>query len=265
MATTAEIIKEAKENFDKDKEYIRDIRNTKNTDYEERLYTSNQAELAEYIFDRERIILDIKTDIENPNKTSNETIIHNKIMKTKSGNSNYKSYKDNNLWLFDERFMVYSYAHSDETINKILGLNDADKKKRPDICIFTKSANNAKEIILIELKGSDATGEKNSAGLNELNKYTRKIKDHFETNGEEVLIWSYLITSLNDETRQELNDTTGVKKTYTTKGEMFYLYNEKLNAITHILTLDTMIEDAMSRNQLFLDILKGNYNDEDSQ
>lgn len=262
MATSAEIIKEAKENFNKDKDYIRDVRNRKNSDYEERLYISNQAELAEYIFDREKIILDIKADIENVNQKTNETIIHNKIMKTKTGNANYKSYKDNNLWLFDERFMIYSYAHSDETINKILGLNDDDKKKRPDICIFTKSENDVKEIILIELKGSDATGEKNASGLNELNKYTRKIKDHFELNGEEVLIWSYLITSLNDETRQELRDTAGIKKTYTTKGEMFYLYNETLNAITHILTLDTMIEDAMSRNQLFLDILKGNYDEE---
>jgi len=262
MATSAEIIKEAKENFNKDKEYIRDIRNRKNTDYEERLFISNQAELAEYIFDREKIILDIKADIENVNQKTNETIIHNKIMKTKTGNANYKSYKDNNLWLFDERFMIYNYAHSDETINKILGLKDDDKKKRPDICIFTKSENDINEIILIELKGSDASGEKNSSGLNELNKYTRKIKDHFESNGEEVLIWSYLITSLNAETRQELKDTAGIKKTYTTKGEMFYLYNEALNAITHILTLDTMIEDAMSRNQLFLDILKGNYDEE---
>jgi hypothetical protein len=33
---------------------------------------------------------------------------------------------------------------------------------------------------------------------------------------------------------------------------------EGLNAITHILTLETMVEDAMSRNQLFLEILRGN-------
>ena len=113
--------------------------------------------------------------------------------------------------------------------------------------------------MLIELKGSDATGEKNSAGINELNKYTRKIKDYFEKNGEEVRIWSYLITTLNDETKQELEDMSGMKKTYTTKGEMFYIHNEKLNAITHILTLETMIEDVLGRNQLFLDILKGEY------
>lgn len=262
-ATSAEIIKEAKENFNKDKDYIRDLRNKKNFDYEERLYISNQAELAEYIFDREKIILDIKSDIENPNQNTNETIIHNKIMKTKTNNDNYRAYKNNNLWLFDERFMIYNYVHSDKTINKILGLSDSNKNTRPDICIFTKSENDVKEIILIELKGSDATGEKNSSGLNELNKYTRKIKDHFEANGEEVMIWSYLITTLNKETRQELTDTAGIKKTYTTKGEMFYLYNEALNAITHILTLDTMIEDAMSRNQLFLDILKGNYNEDE--
>ena len=53
MATSAEIIKEAKELFNEDKEYIRNIKNKRNPDYEERLYTSNQAELAEYIFDRE--------------------------------------------------------------------------------------------------------------------------------------------------------------------------------------------------------------------
>ena len=262
MATSAEIIKEAKELFNADKEYIRNLRNKRNPDYEERLYTSNQAELAEYIFDREKIILDIKKDLEDVNNKTNETIIHNKIMKTKTSNENYTSYKDNNLWLFDERFMIYNYAYSDKTINEILDLKDADKKVRPDICIFTKSKNDTKEIILIELKGSDATGEKNAGGLNELNKYTRKIKNYFEKNGEEVLIWSYLITSLNLETKQEIEDFPGMKKTYTTKGQMYYLYNENLNAITHILTLETMIEDAMSRNQLFLDILRGNYSGE---
>ena len=257
-STSSEIIKEAKERFNSDKEYIRDTRNINKNDYEQRLYTSNQAELAEYIFDREKIINDIKSDIDNPNKKSNETIIHNKIMKTKTRNTNDKSYKDNNLWLFDERFMIYNYAHSDDTINNILGLKDKDKNTRPDICIFTKSKNDIKEIIIIELKGSDATGEKNSAGINELNKYTRKIKNHFEQNGEEVLIWSYLITTLNKTTREELEDMSGIKKTYTTRGEMYYIYNEKLNAITHILTLDTMVEDALGRNQLFLDILRGN-------
>ena len=256
-STSAEIIKEAKKRFNLDKEYIRDIKNKHKNDYEKRLYRSNQAELAEYIFDREKIINDIKSDIENPNKKSNETIIHNKIMKTKTSNSDDKSYKDNNLWLFDERFMIYNYAHSDDTINNILGLKDKDKNTRPDICIFTKSKNDIKDIIIIELKGSDATGEKNSAGINELNKYTRKIKNHFEANGKEVLIWSYLITTLNDTTKEELEDMSGIKKTYTTKGEMYYLYNEKLNSITHILTLDTMVEDALNRNQLFLDILRG--------
>ena len=258
MSTSAKIIQEAKELFDADKQYIRNIKNRHQRDYEERLYTSNQAELAEYIFDREKIILDIQADLDNVNQKTNETIIHNKIMQTKSRNDDYTSYKDNNLWLFDERFMIYNYAHSDDTINNILGLKDVDKNKRPDICIFTKSKNDIKEIIIIELKGSDATGEKNAGGLNELNKYTRKIKNHFEQNGEEILIWSYLITTFNDETIQEIKDTAGIKQTYTTKGEMFYLYNESLNAITHILTLETMVEDAMSRNQLFLEILRGN-------
>jgi len=240
-ATSAEIIKEAKERFNTDKEYIRDIRNKNEIDYEKRLYTSNQAELAEYIFDREKIINDIQADLDNVNQKSNETIIHNKIMQTKTSNGDDTSYKNNNLWLFDERFMIYNYAYSDMTVNKILGISEKDKNIRPDICIFTKNKSDVKEIIIIELKGSDANGEKNSAGLNELNKYTRKIKDYFEKNGEEVRIWSYLITTLNKNTKQELEDTSGIKKTYTTKGEMYYLHNEKLNAITHILTLETMV------------------------
>ena len=94
MATSAEIIKEAKELFNADKEYIRNLRNKKNPDYEERLYTSNQAELAEYIFDREKIILDIKRDLEDVSNKTNETIIHNKIMKTKTSNENYASYNN---------------------------------------------------------------------------------------------------------------------------------------------------------------------------
>ncbi len=257
MSTASEIIKEAKDRFSKDKEYIRDKKNMNNEDYSERLYTSTHAELAEYMFDREKIILDIKKDIDNPDKKSNETIIHKKIMPPKTSNSIYESYKDNHLWLFDERFMIYTYAYSDMTINKILGLENKDKNVRPDICIFTKSKEDIQDIIIIELKGSDSTGEKNAAGLNEINKYTRKIKDYFEENNQEVRIWSYLITTLSEPEKKELNDMEGIHKAYTPKGEMFYIYNSKLNAMTHIYSLETMVEDAMARNQLFLDILKG--------
>jgi len=88
--------------------------------------------------------------------------------------------------------------------------------------------------------------------------YTNKIKQYFEQNGEDVLIWSYLITTFNEETKSEIKLTPGIKKTYTTKGEMFYLFHQELNSVIHILTLETMVEDAMSRNQLFLDILRGN-------
>lgn len=257
MSTASEIIKEAKDRFNKDKDYIRDKRNTNNSDYFERLHRSTQAELAEYMFDREKILLDIQKDIENPNKKSNETIIHKKIMPPKTSNSKYESYKENHLWIFDERFMIYTYAYSDMTINKILGLDDKDKNIRPDICIFTKSEDDIQDIIIIELKGSDATGEKNAAGLNEINKYTRKIKDYFEEDGREVRIWSYLITSLSDTAKDDLNNMEGIHKAYTPKGEMFYIYNSKLNATTHIYSLETMVEDAMARNKLFLDILKG--------
>lgn len=258
MATSASIIKEAKELFELDKSYIRNTKNINNSDYEERLYTSNQAELAEYFFDREKIIKDIKNTIDDTAKKRNETIIHDKIMKRKTSDKNQLDYKNSNLWLFDERFMTYTYAYSDNTINKILQLSDNDKNIRPDICIFTKSKKDASEIVLIELKGSDATGEKNSSGINELNKYARKIKNYFEQNGKEILIWSYLITTFNKETKQEIEDTNGIKRAYTTKGDLYYLYNDNLNMVTHILTLDTMVEDAMARNQLFLNILRGN-------
>jgi len=257
-ANSAEIIKEAKERFNSDKEYIRNIKNRRNSDYEERLYISNQAELAEYIFDRERIIDDIKSDLDSGNKKSNETVIHNKIIKTKTSNSDDKSYKNNNLWLFDERFMIYNYAYSDVTINNILGLQDKDKNTRPDICIFTKSKDDVQEIILIELKGSDATGEKNAGGLNELYKYTDKIIEYYQKDDIEVRIWAYLVTTLTEQTKRELRLTPGIKKTYTTKGEMYYLYHNELNTVFHIFTLETMIEDALGRNQLFLDILRGN-------
>ena len=33
-------------------------------------------------------------------------------MKTKSRNDDYTSYKNNNLWLFDERFMIYNYVRA---------------------------------------------------------------------------------------------------------------------------------------------------------
>jgi len=75
-----------------------------NEEYYTKLTKVTHSELAEYMFDREKIIHQLKS---LTNDGVLEDKLHNLFMK-KNTQDVEQNYKTNNLWLFDDRFMTYN-------------------------------------------------------------------------------------------------------------------------------------------------------------
>ncbi|TKX34669.1 ATPase [Campylobacter taeniopygiae] len=249
--------KNAKKEFENDKNFLRDENNKKDKNYEVKLSKVTQAELAEYIFDRNRIIQKLRECIKNK---SIEEEVHNLFMPrhTKDEKQNYKT---NNIWLFDDRFMGYDKIFSDFNIKNIFP-NLYDKLERPDILSIvsnTYDKNKITDILLIEFKKPHENITPAQAE-EQLLKYGRFI-NHLVDN--KIRIWAYAFLKFNNDTMESLNDKAYNKIFTSSNFPLCYKYHERNNMIINFLDYEALICDAENRNKLFLNILKGKYlNDE---
>lgn len=230
------------------------------------------AELGEYIFYRKNIIEALNNAIDDPAKK--EDYIHNIFMPMKSDDNqgenilgeDAKAVKErqylSNLWLLDDKFMTYSYAASDKTINQIreaIEAKDNDKYKvgkRPDLIIFfNKDANESKDIIIAELKGANADDNEKAKALTELPNNIKVVRQNIP---DTKSIWGYIITTIDD----TFEETIKNQGTYTPlfcagdNTKAYYFYNSALNAHLTIIDLKTIAADSAARNKTFLEILK---------
>ncbi|MBA1420200.1 MAG: hypothetical protein FAF03_04885 [Epsilonproteobacteria bacterium] len=102
------LISNAKIELEKDKDFLRMNSENMNEEYYTKLTKVTHSELAEYMFDREKIIHQLKS---LTNDGVLEDKLHNLFMK-KNTQDVEQNYKTNNLWLFDDRFMTYNKVFS---------------------------------------------------------------------------------------------------------------------------------------------------------
>lgn len=244
----------AKKDFNAEKDFIREAKNKNNKDYEVILNKVTQAELAEYIFDRNRVIDKLKEHVRN---NSIEKEIHNLFMKQKTADMG-QNYKTNNVWLFDDRFMSYDKIFSDKQIKEIFP-ELAKNLNRPDIlCIISNTYDKKKinDILLIEFKRpSNITPD---SAETELLKYARYIHDS-NLKRTKIRIWAYAFLKFNDDTIELLNDREYNKIYTSNEYPICYKYHKDRNIIINFMDYDSLISDAENRNKLFFDILKGKY------
>ncbi len=96
--------------------------------------------LAEYILYREKIISKLETIT---NKDS-EATIHNLILPKRSilkNNQNVTAIYNNNLWLLDNKYMTYTTAMSERTMQEVVeeitqGVEHGSDSNRPDLAII---------------------------------------------------------------------------------------------------------------------------------
>ncbi|WP_323588518.1 ATP-binding protein [Aliarcobacter butzleri] len=245
-----DLLKQAKKEFEDDKEKLR---NNCSDDFDKLLGIVNQAELAEYIFDRQKKIDKLKK-LTNTNAIEQE--IHNLFMKQHTEDDK-EDYRKNNLWLFDDRFMTYDKVFSEAQLNKIFP-QLPEIAKRPDILSIISNSYEEDEItdiVIIELKRPNENIS--PAGAEEqLLRYARYINDTRENN--KIRIWTYAFLNFNSETEFDL-DNKSYNKIPTQGGfSIYYKYHEKPNTIINFIDYKSLAFDADTRNKTFMKILNGN-------
>lgn len=218
------------------------------------------AELGEYIMYRESIIKALDNAIEDT--TKKEKFIHDIFMpmRTASFEKDEDKHLLSNLWLLDDKFMTYTYAASDETVEAIktdIEEKNSEKFKdrnRPDISIFFNDMDNHKNLVMIEFKGANADKYEKKKALTELPDDVAIIKKHIP---DIDTVWSYIVTVIDEEFKFSIGNQD-FKELFTADSSYcaYYKYFSKQNAHEYILDLKTITTDAFARNKIFMDILK---------
>lgn len=217
--------------------------------------------MGEYILYRDSIIKALDSAILDPSKK--EKFIHDIFMpmRTSTFSADENKHLLSNLWLLDDKFMTYSYAASDETIEAIkadITAKNEEKfkdKNRPDITIFFNTQNAQKNVVVIEFKGANADKYEKKKALTELPDDVAIIKKHIP---DVSTIWSYIITSIDDEFKFSIENQENYFELFTPESSYraYYKYFPKQNAHEFILDLSAITSDAFARNKVFMDILK---------
>ena len=244
-----ELIKNAKQRLEEDKKRVR---KGNDIDYS-KLSIVTQAELAEYIFDREKIIEKLKSLTD---EKAIEKEIHDlfKKQKTQDDTGNYRT---NNLWLFDDRFMTYDKVFSDKQMKEIFP-QLRENLDRPDLLTIasnTYEKDKITDIVVIELKRPDSKNITPAEAREQLLKYARYINNANLKN--KIRIWCYAFLKFSDETVNLLEDDDFNQIMTQSKYPIFYKYFEKRNTVINFIDYKTLAYDAELRNKTFLKILKG--------
>lgn len=273
----ADLIKNAKETFEKEKVNSSQIfvRMLKQKNIDPQLFTESIAklnkialeELGEYILYRQQIIEGLKKAINDKDKK--EEYIHDIIMQMKIIINDEIDENDKhfftNFWLFDDKFMTYSYAASDKTMKKITKDIHATYERlfkgqdRPDIAVFYNKEDNQKDAIIIELKGSNASKDEKTKSLTELPDNIDTIRRNIpECNR----IWGYIITSIDEDFERSIKNQERYQPLFSNAegGKAYYSYFKEKQAHITIIDLKSIIADAESRNTVFLNILSKHKN-----
>ena len=246
---------------------------------------ANKNELAGYILRRKYIIERLKKVFNSPNDKIKEQELHN-LFATKRSDVDINQYDKTNLWLLDDKFMVFNKLFSDQELDKIteeLLKNDTTfsknlntdkpeenteekkleraKKRRPDIVLFKDINNNLRKIVLIEFKKPDADDYDYNKGLYQLNCYANYIAKQQKVATEYfgfLLVNSkleigdeFVTNSLKGEYKEIYNLSDGCRSFAKAKN----LYDDKEKTIGYlniqVIPSSAIINDAEARNFVF--------------
>jgi len=248
-----ELISLAKKRLDEDKKFLRDKENIDKNEFNEKLSLVTQTELAEYIFDREKVIEKLKSLTD---ENSIEKEIHNLFMKQKTIDDR-NSYKSNHLWLFDDRFMTYDKIFSEKQIKEIFP-NLSDNLDRPDLLSIisnTYEKDLITDIVVIELKRPNEKIITPAGAEEQLLDYASYINDNFEDR--KIRIWTYAFLKFSDTFERKFKNK-GYNRVFTnSEYPLYYKAYDEVNAIINFIDYKTLAYDAELRNKTFLKILKG--------
>ena len=247
------LIELAKEQYELDKKFLRNSENESKVEYPVKLNRVVQTELAEYIFEREKIINKLRGMVDDE---SREKEIHNLFMERYTSNDNSINYRSNNLWLFDDRFMTYDKVFSEAQVKEIFP-ELANNTKRFDLFTIvsnTYEKESITDIVIIELKRpSNAIKAEEATG--QLLEYADYINSSRTEN--KIRIWAYAFLKFNDDTGRRLTRDDYNHSPTNSQHPIYYKYHKSVNTIINFMDYSALADDAHTRNKTFINILKG--------
>lgn len=258
----------AQQKFLRDQKTVLEAEYLDGEKYEKAMDLSSRS-LAEYILYREKIISKLETIT---NKDS-EATIHNLILPKRSilkNNQNVTAIYNNNLWLLDNKYMTYTTAMSERTMQEVVeeitqGVEHGSDSNRPDLAIiFSDNPEDLSckvDMVIIELKKRGIKLSKTEEVISQLKQRATKLMNYYPNRIQRI--WFYGIVEFNDEFKLSLKN-----EHYTplfSKDTLYYKENEWYLSLesdipykvgTYILSIDAFIKDAKAHNEIFLNILK---------
>jgi len=228
--------------------------------------------LTEYVLYREKIIKKLRA----MNTDNQEAEIHNLIVpknKRYVKDGRLEDYFSNNAWVLDDKYMSYSKVLSNKDLEAIyseLEVNGSHKysdkdKGIPDVTIIFSgdpSSDTYVDVVIIEFKKLELGLAKKEEVISQLRQRARRLLNVYPNKIQRI--WFYGIVDFDNEFIATLIEDEFTK--LFSKGEVYYKAqkisadpnNPGDNKIAdlYILSYQTMLDDAESRNSTFLDILK---------
>lgn len=263
-----DILKDAQEQFFRDQREILSATTLSDEQYEKSLTLAARS-LAEYILFRQNVISKMKAF----DKANLEADLHNLIAPKGSEFQEGELYKDlyrNNVWVLDDKFMSYCTVLSEAEMSKVINvITDGEVKEpdddRPDITLFF-SADPTKgdrmlDVVVVELKRLGITPEQNSIVEFQLDTRTQRLADYYGRRIQRM--WFYGIVEFSEKYRMHLINN-GYSPLFSNgsvffKSKPVYMDLEKSSSVvqnSYIMDFKALAEDANSRNETFLKILK---------
>ena len=194
------------------------------------------------------------------------------VLEIKEGELSKDLYK-NNVWVLDDKFMSYCTVLSEAEMSKVIsviteGEVSDDDDDRPDIAIFFSNDPNKEEaifdVVIIELKRLGLSAEQNSIVEFQLDTRAQKLAEYY---GKRVQrMWFYGVVEFNDKyethlVNNEFNPLYSNGKIYFRSKKVYTDKNKTLCVIqnAYIMDFKALVEDANSRNETFLSILRNQF------
>ena len=257
-------LEEAQKKFFSDQKSILECEDLDDVQYEQALEQSSRV-LAAYVMYRTKIISKLKSmTSENSEEDLHKLIVP--MRRTLAAKEFDEDIYNNNVWMLDDRFMSYSTILSDETMAEIvreIASEDIQDGSRPDITMVFSGNPREEEkvsVVVVELKKQGLALARNEEVVSQLKQRARRLLKYFPDKIEKI--WFYGISDIDREFRYSLLEG-GFKELFS-YGQMFFktqdiIVNDESNPFQvdlFVMTYESLIQDAESRNHAFLKILK---------
>lgn len=244
--------------------------------YFDDIQSLKQSDLTRYVIHR-KIILELLRDAlsrDNDGRYSKEDKIHQIIMPMRT-TSDGDEFKDNNLWIIDERLVFHHFLASDKSLSS-MPVTDCDSTKRPDILVeniydnpvvVTEKYNPPfASLRIVEFKRpmrDDMSADNDP--ISQCIDYVKKIRrGNAKTKlgrplniSETTPAYCYIICDLTKSMR-DICQNHDLKDTYDRLG--YFGYHSGFSIYFEVISFDQLLNSASERNASFFDKLGISHN-----